>query len=291
MKKVLIIGASGFIGKNLVNRLAKDKELFDVIEADENELNLVQPESISRVLARVKPDCVVNLAAIATLHNNDVQAIYNVNAFGVLNLLECLKNSNFKGRFLLASSALVYGHQTPQIISEDHPTHPMHHYACAKLLAENFCGMYREHFDITVFRLFNVVGCGHRPDFLFPKLVQHFRDRLPSIRLGNIDIARDYVDVRDICNFIAYFLQSARSVHCLHFSSCRATRIRDIIDQLSIITGHVVDVIKDQTFIRACDNPYQCGDNRTLQSLGLGPQYRLNDTLQWMLNEKENSSC
>lgn len=283
-RRVLVIGAGGFTGRHVMAQLA---ERWQPVNAREYGLDLTDPASIGRALDAVKPSAVINLAAIATLEVTDRESIFSVNAFGVLNLLEALDERRFKGRVITASSAYIYGPlQCRTRIPETQPPRPHNLYACAKVLAEYFCAMHANKLDIVVTRPFNAIGRGHRATFLVPKIVKHFRDRVPTIQLGNTAVARSYTDVRDLAAMYEALLEAADPPRLLHLCNSEAVSIADLIGTLSDLTGHSIEVTVNPAFVRANDVLYQCGATDGLKALGFKWNYTLRDTLSWMLDEQ-----
>lgn len=283
-KKILVIGAGGFIGHYLMQHLTRAPERWLPVSGRSHGLNLTEPSTIGRAIDVIKPDAVINLAAIATLAVTNREQIFAVNAFGVLNLLEVLSERNFTGRIITASSAYVYGAaKFEREITEDTPFRPHNLYANAKVLAEGFCDMYRDKLNIVISRPFNAIGCGHRDEFLVPKIVRHFRERAPEIELGNINVARDYTDVRDLARMYELLLGAECVPEALHFCSGKAVSIAELLVTLQRLTGHNIKVRVNQSFIRKNDATYQCGSTSKLQKLGFEWQYSLEQTMQWML--------
>ncbi len=282
-KSVLIIGARGFTGQHLVRELQDD---WITIDSRDHGLDLIDPASIRFAIANTKPDAIVNLGAIATLAETNRDSIFDVNAFGVLNLIEALRDISFTGRLVIASSAYIYGllsdkEPTP----ETQPPRPHNLYACAKALAEHFCNMHSKDMDIVVVRPFNAIGRGHRNTFLVPKIVKHFRERASHIELGNTNIARSYSDIRDVGRMYRAVLEADTPPTVLNFCNPQVVTIDAILACLTELTGHQMKVILNPSFIRSNDVLYQCGTTNLLEKLGFKWKYELRDTLQWMLEE------
>ena len=283
---ILVIGAGGFTGRHLMAHLAANPARWRPVAGRNHGIDLTDAVSIRRGLDAVKPDAVINLAAIATLAVTDRDPIFQVNAFGVLNLLEALAARHFTGRVITASSAYIYGPvDDREPIPEGQPPRPHNLYACAKVLAESFCAMYRDRLDVVVTRPFNAIGRGHRESFLVPKIVRHFRQRAAEIELGNIAVARDYTDVRDIARMYELLLAAQNPPEVLHLCNGTAVSIEALIGELTRLTGQHMDIKVNPAFIRPNDVLYQCGATDSLNALGFRWQYRLADTLGWMLDE------
>jgi nucleoside-diphosphate-sugar epimerase len=170
-------------------------------------------------------------------------------------------------------------------LPESRTPRPHNLYACAKLLAESFCGLYRDQFSIVVTRPFNAIGRGHRETFLVPKLVRHFRERRPEIELGNTDVARDYTDVRDLAAMYALLLEAKSPHECLNLCNGVAVSIATLIERLSAITGHSIRKLVNPSFVRQNDVTYACGATDRLRTLGFQWKHSLDATLEWMVTE------
>jgi GDP-6-deoxy-D-talose 4-dehydrogenase len=280
--RLLVIGSRGFTGQHLIAQL-HDNPAVVVAEAADHGLDLRRPDTIARALDATEPQTVLNLGAISTVATDDVHGLYEINAFGQLNLLQCLAERGFTGRLVFASSASVYGGGAGGMIAEDQPLAPVNHYAFSKQLAENFCRLFVGRFDIVVVRPFNCIGLGQRESFVVPKIVRHFRDRAVAIELGNLEIERDFIDIRDAVRAYEVILTAARPASPVHIASGRTASIRDIILTLEELTDHRMELRVDPALVRSNDVHRQQADITRLQTLGFTPRFSLRDTLGWML--------
>ena len=281
MVRVLVLGSRGFTGRHLCNRLHSNPSVT-VFEASDYGVDLRRPATVQRCLAETRPEVVVNLAAVSFVGGSDYKGIYDVNAFGHLNLLKELKHSGFAGRLIFASSANIYGNNTPTTITEQLSPNPVNHYSCSKVLAENFCTMFRDQFEIIVVRPFSCIGVGQKPHFLVPKIVQHFRERQPFIELGNIDVERDFSDIRDIAANYMLLIHTDKKCDVVHFCSNETYSIKQIISMLEEISNHKIDVRMNPQCGREKDLLYQRGSDTRVLSLGFVRRYSMRDTLEWM---------
>ena len=282
MTTTLIIGSGGFTGPHVVQHFREDLG-HEVHGSKDYGVDVTKPDTIRAALDTIKPDIVINLAGVATLKVEDERRIYEINGFGVLNILKALTDMGFAGHFVTASSGYVYGNVTPDVITESMIPVAANHYSCATLLAEHFCDMMRGKFLISAARVFNCIGRGHLDHFLVPKIVRHFRERAPHIELGNTQIQRDSVDIRDIARMYGAVATHANPPHLLNFCSGTTHSIADIIAILHDLTGHNINVTTNPAFMRSSDNPYMCGSNARLKNIGFTNRYNLRNTLQWML--------
>jgi len=136
---------------------------------------------------------------------------------------------------------------------------------------------------LVITRPFNYTGPGQGIDFVIPKLVDHFRRRAPSVRLGNLHVQREYNDVRFVCDAYLRLLQDAPPGT---YNVCTGVTydFNAVLGALQDITGHSLQVNVDPALVRANEVHRLCGDPARLNAaIGPVPGWRLQDTLAWML--------
>lgn len=278
--RILLTGADGFTGRHFIERAAAGGHEVVALRAD-----LTQADAVAREVASTEADAAVHLAAIAFVGHADERAFYDVNLFGTLNFLRALKLASRPWRkVLVASSANVYGNCERSPIPESQVPAPVNHYATSKLAMEH---MVRARFDdlpLVIARPFNYTGPGQSPDFVIPKLVDHFRRRAPRIALGNLHVRREYNDVRFVCEAYLRLLSAAGSPGTCNVCTGRTYSFDETLDTLQRLTGHRIEVQVDPGLVRANEVHTLCGDPARLQqAIGELPAYSLEDTLRWML--------
>ena len=294
---VLITGLRGFTGHYLGTALrACGARVVGLVQgsaqgADEIACDLTDARAVRAAVALVRPTQVVHLAALAFVGEADTRAFYDVNLFGTLNLLEAL--ADLPGvmdaplsKVLIASSANVYGTPEVEVISEAVCPAPVNHYACSKLAMEHMARTWMERLPIVIARPFNYTGVGQDEKFLIPKIVNHFKRRAPLIELGNLDVARDFSDVRDVVAAYLGLLDAPQSTgQTVNVCSGKAHALRDVLAMASTISGHTLDVRVNPAFVRTNEISVLRGSHDKLtQATGFEPHFALNDTLNWMLN-------
>ena len=144
--------------------------------------------------------------------------------------------------------------------------------------------MWADRLPLLITRPFNYTGVGQETRYLIAKIVDHFRRRASVIELGNLDIARDFSDVRAVAAAYGDLLASDAQSETVNICSGTSYTLRDIIALCETISGHRIDVTVNPAFVRANDVKTLSGDPTRLQRLI--PQWRaipLEDTLRWML--------
>jgi nucleoside-diphosphate-sugar epimerase len=285
MSRVLVTGCSGFTGHHLAQRLqASGHEVFDP-EADGRTFDLTRPETLAAVIAEARPDYVIHLAAQSFVAHEDTSAFYRVNTVGTTRLLDALLACGTRPRrVVLASSANVYGNAVADPIAEATPAAPVNHYAASKVAMELLAATYADRLPIVITRPFNYTGPGQSAQFLVPKLVEHFADRRPAIELGNLDVVRDFSDVRAVVEAYVRLLSVERPPPVVNLCSGVGRSLRQVMDDLAELSGHRIEVRVNPAFVRASEVHRLVGSAATLRAaLGDLPHQDFRETLAWML--------
>lgn len=296
MKKVFITGINGFTGRYLaaalaatgyeVHGLVHSEEAKPVIEGATLHVgSLADSGRLTTILQDVHPDAVAHLAAIAFVAHGDVDAIYRTNVVGTRNLLEALvKSDKSLDSVLLASSANVYGNLTAGVLDEDTPLKPANDYAVSKLAMEYVAGLYIDRLPIVIARPFNYTGVGQSESFLIPKIVHHVRRHAPVIELGNLDVARDFSDVRVTVEYYVQLLAAKLAGQTFNICSGKAYTLRQVLDMARSISGHDFKVVVNPAFVRANEVRTLTGNpERVISAVGAVEVVPLEETLRWML--------
>ncbi len=279
MKRILLTGSKGFTGRYLVPLLHEQDYEVSALASD-----LTHKESLAKEISDFEPDAVIHLAGISYVPAATGTEVYHVNTVGTQNLLDaCISAKKTPERVIIASTANVYG-RTSGVLAEDIPPAPVNHYGCSKLAMEFIAKTYEEHFKVIITRPFNYTGVGQSPNFLLPKIVEHFAKRAPTIQLGNIDISRDFSDVRWIADAYVHLLESPDAKGTYNLCSGVAHSIKEIIAHLSALTRHEITINVDPNLVRANDILYQVGSNERLRLQFSKAPIALEETLDWMLN-------
>ncbi|MFD1383504.1 NAD-dependent epimerase/dehydratase family protein [Rhodanobacter aciditrophus] len=279
--KVLITGGAGFTGSFLKRYLeSKGLKCFNL---SSNILNL---EELKNEIKLLDPDYVVHLAAVSFSNFDDLSKYYNVNVVGTVNLLEAIKllPSNKYKRIILASSAAVYGNHSSGVLSEDMTPYPVNHYGCSKLSMEHIAQTYSDFMNILVVRPFNYVGPGQNGIFLIPKIIDAYK-RDSSLELGNLDVSREFNDIRDVCDAYFKLLNSDfSSGEIVNICSGRLVSLEDIIKLTNEIFNTDKEVAVNPLFVRENEIKSLCGDPSKLQSIAkMEWRYDIRDTLLSMV--------
>jgi len=283
-KKVLVTGSAGFTGYYVLNELRVHG--YQVVEPTPKSFDLRDYDSVLTLVKKVKPNYVIHLAALSFVGHDNINEIYETNLLGSINLLRALDEANLNlSKVILASSANIYGNVDIGKISESQPANPANHYGISKYSMEMIANQWKDRLPILITRPFNYTGVGQAEHFLVPKVVKHFQQRATDIELGNIDVYRDFSDVRDIAKWYIDLLGSDDTVLKINLCSGNLTSLRNIIDELNDIAGYEINVKVNPSFVRANEIKVLCGDNQLLKSIvNIKESNSLSETLRWMFH-------
>lgn len=292
---LLVTGASGFTGQYLLQE-AKKQNFFCVsltqhkptqsheICSDQTiALNLLDAKSVNDAVRRIAPEYVVHLAAVAFVGYDNVADFYQTNLVGTTNLLDAVFNhAPSVKKILIASSANVYGNVVDMPINEQTSPAPVNHYGMSKLCMEMAASLYAN-LPITVVRPFNYTGPGQVDDFLVPKIVRAFATQQSVIELGNVDVSRDFSDVRDVVDAYLKILQLPCPAPLFNICSGTAVALKQIIDILSELAGYEINMKINPEFVRSDEIKILYGSPALLEaSIGQYRKYTLEETLTSM---------
>lgn len=295
--RTLITGVNGFTGRYLAAQLASQgHEVHGLVHSDASEqipgvaalhrADLTDAARVAAAVSEIAPDRVAHLAAIAFVAHADVESMYHTNILGTRNLLEALANcAKSPQSVLLASSANIYGNAREGVLDESTPLAPANDYGVTKVALEYVAGLYRERLPLILARPFNYTGRGQSTDFIIPKIAAHVRRRSPEIELGNLDVSRDFSDVRVVVDAYGRLLDSPAAVGgTFNVCSGRAVSLKEVLDLFRELSGHQFTVVVNPAFVRANEVRVLCGTATRLEAT-IGPLNMppFKDTLRWML--------
>jgi nucleoside-diphosphate-sugar epimerase len=295
-ERILVTGAAGFTGRHLCRLLmARGHRVFGLTERATDVLDdgvtalsadLLDAPALRAAIAAAAPGQVVHLAGIAFAGDGAAEPVYRVNLLGTLALLEALAANGHGARgVLLPSTGAVYAASTMPL-TEDAPVAPGSHYAASKLAMETMARLFAARLPLIVARPFNYTGPGQREPFLVPKIVRHFAQRASVIELGNVDVARDFLDVYAVVDAYARLLDEPNAIGAtFNLCSGHAVAVRDIVAQLEAIAAHRVTIRINPAFVRP-DEPARIvgAADRLVRCIGPLRGKPFAETLAEMLN-------
>ena len=297
MGTALVTGLSGFTGRYVARELETrgyevvGLEQGSTLDTAHSGLDLRDGPRLTEFVTALQPRVVIHLAAIAFVAHGDVSDMYTSNIVGTRNLLAALAACDTAPeKVLLASSANVYGNANVATLDENCPAQPENDYAVSKYAMELMARQWRTQLPIVMVRPFNYTGVGQAGAFLLPKLVDHFARREARVELGNIDVYRDFNDVRVVAAAYARLLDKGVPGEVYNVCSGRAYSIKDVLALLADLAGYSIEVDINPAFVRANEVKKLVGSNRKLAAaIGELELIPLADTLEWMFRAKTSA--
>jgi GDP-4-dehydro-6-deoxy-D-mannose reductase len=303
-RKVLVTGASGFVGAHLLRLLEADPDneihawTRDVVPEGGRArwvvLEVADRQAVAGAIAATRPDIVFHLAGAAHVGQSfgSVTETLATNVMGTANLLDALRDQHVGARTLVIGSSTVY-RPSEEALTENSPVGPTSPYGLSKLAQERLAirASHEDDLDVLVVRSFNHFGPGQAPSFFAPAFAWQIAEieaglRPPEIRVGNLDARRDLTDVRDTVR--AYHLLMERGARGEVYNMCsgRAYRVGDVLDAMTRRSRVDVRVHVDPALLRPTDNPVVLGSYARLEAAtGWTPTISLERTIDDLLDD------
>lgn len=290
--KLMVTGEAGFVGGFIRQALVSENNAYNFELIPSPNLELRDADGLARICAEIAPDHVIHLAAQSFVPEsfNNPRETYEINFLGTLNLLQALQQSGFKGRLLFVGSGDTYGLVAPEALplTENSPLRPRNPYAVSKVAAEALCYQWSqtEGMDIVMVRPFNHIGPTQSDQFVvsdFAKQVMEIKlgCRSPEICVGDIDVTRDFTDVRDVVRAYLMLLSCAGgSGEAYNVCSGREHSIREILERLLTLAKVTANIRQDHARLRASEQRRVYGAYDKLHSAtGWQPEIGLEQSL------------
>jgi len=282
--KVIIIGASGFVGGYLAREL--ESAGHSTVKVDLPEVNLLNADQVESLIESVKPDAVVNLAAISSVGASwkcPADTI-SVNVNGTLNLLEAIRKHAPQAKTLLIGSAEEYAiSKGNKALKETDPLEASNPYGISKIAQENFAQLYRKKYGMKIIctRSFNHTGVGQTTTFALPSFVKQVAaidksGKPGKILVGNLSAYRDFSDVEDVVHVYRMLLEDENEFDTYNVGSGIANRIEDLLkDVILKFTPIDIEIVVDPEKVRPVETPYLCADNTRVKKYWNGTDIRV----------------
>lgn len=276
----LVTGIEGFTGRYVQAELEANGHMVVGLKSDLTDVDAVVNEIID-----LQPEAVIHLAGLAFVGENDANSFYEVNLVGTRNLLGALaKHASNLSNILVTSSANVYGNSTGGVLDESVIPNPSNDYAVSKLAMEYMTHLWSHKLSFCIVRPFNYTGVGQDGRFLIPKIVRHFRDKKPIIELGNLDVWREFGDVRTVASIYRMLIENCPKSETLNVCTGQTYSLKEVIALCEKLTGHKIEIKVNPDFVRENEVRELKGDNsRLLNRVENFNIYTFEETLNWML--------
>ncbi len=306
--RILITGINGFVGRHIardfvqkghtVYGIGRTKDLsFPTENATIRycSVDIADHKALSEAVQALWPDTVIHLAAVSEVSacRADISSACDSNIKGTLHLLQTAASMDVPPHLIFVSSGQVYGHaDTAHMpLTEDKPLSPENEYAFMKACGEAAVAFYCQQYSVpsTILRPFNHFGPFQKLGFIVPdvchqivRIEQGLQD--PVVQVGNMDVSRDFLDIRDIVS--AYRMASllSPSGKTYNIASATPTSIRTLVTMLIGLSTVPIEVVSRAGKQRDRDLSCLYGDNSAFcQDTGWSPVYALEESLAYTL--------
>jgi GDP-4-dehydro-6-deoxy-D-mannose reductase len=304
VRRVLITGGTGFVGVHLIQFLKNKFSDIVVIALGDSKspqepgveyyhLDIRTADEIRSVVRKVSPTHIYHLAGISAVDVSwsNPRLTFEVNVVGTSNLFEAAMSLPSPPRILNVSTSQVYA-SSSLILTESSSINPGNPYAASKAMAELLRVGYRKSIGggIITTRSFNHTGPGQPPHFVLPSIAKQFAEmeaglRPPRLAVGNLEVKRDFTDVRDIVRAYFALLDQGRTDEVYNVCSGSALRLADAIGKFEAISGRAVEIATDPERLRPDEVLQIVGDPTKIRAeTGWSPQIPLEKTIRDLLD-------
>ena len=301
--KALVVGGGGFVGPYLVKHLKEEQGMEVYVTKTEKEtldmdcsgiynLDILELSQVAELLNKIRPDYIFHLAAqssVAYSWKNPGLTI-DVNIKGCVNLLDGIRQLDYKPRVLLIGSGEEYGHikdgECP--IVEDNVLRPGNIYAATKSCQNMLGKIYSDAYDMDVMmvRAFNHIGPNQTPVFVVADFCKQVADiengqAEPVIYVGNLSARRDFTDVRDVVRAYAMLVKDGKRGETYNVGRGHAVAIQEILERIVALSDKDIEVRVDESKLRPVDVPMIEPDiTKIRETVGWEPEIELETTLK-----------
>jgi GDP-4-dehydro-6-deoxy-D-mannose reductase len=306
VKRILVTGCDGFVGA-IAARTFVEQGLH-VLGADignapkrfrgqeYTQADLAQLDQVKRLVTKGKPDAIVHLAAQSSAGRSFTEPHDTIrnNVLATLNLLEAIRGAGHPIRMLAVGSADEYGPVDPSHLPlvEARPPHPANPYALSKSIQTQLCSTFHALYgvDVVVTRSFNHTGPGQTDTFVLPSFARQIVEikcklRDPVMEVGNIEIKRDFLDVRDVIRAYRALLDSGKPGEIYNVCSGKSYSLKELLHKLGAIAGVRVEIQVREDRIRPLDTQELRGNKlKITRDTGWSPSIPIDETLRSLLD-------
>jgi len=312
VKKILITGFSGFVSHHFLDLLENngisanikgidlnppqfEKDYFKHIKYSFETIDLLNRDKVESTIAGFRPDFILHLASFSSVAYSWKEPIKsfqnNTNIF--LNLIESVRCLSVPSRILSIGSSEEYGNvEVAHLpLTEDQNLMPVSPYAVSRVSQEHLSRIYANGYglDIIMTRSFNHIGPHQRDIFVVPSIVKQLveiskKGKTGELMVGDIDIIRDFTDVRDVASAYYLLLNYGKSGEIYNVCSGKGFSIREIIEKIRNILNIEVTIRRKQDLIRPTENRVIVGSNQKIcNHLRWKLKYNLDQSLKDMI--------
>ncbi len=303
--RICITGIGGFAGSFLAELLLSEAhEIHGILSPRNDRSNLTAIENrvtlysgdlcesnvAVSLLDAIRPDGLILLAsnAIPSRSFEQPREVLHTNSLVIINIYEALRTLHLGPRVLCVSSADVYQADPERTLNESSTVRPLNPYGISKYVQELLCGYYRQVHALPsiVVRPFAFTGPRQKPNFAVPSFARQIAEiehgkKEAVIEVGNLDVVRDYSDVRDIVRGFAATFFHGKDGEVYNLCSGIGTKVREILETLVGYASIPINIKESEARLRPFDPMRVVGDHsKATQEIHWVPTIPLSTTLK-----------
>lgn len=292
--KILLFGASGFIGKAIRKNLSSDHEVIAAVRSlspadNEETVDLLDKNNVADVINRIQPDAIINSAGIVDPGADTMQ-----NVEFTRNILEAVLASDVQiKRIIISGSAGEYGRiQDGELpVDELTPLRADAGYGLAKKQEEQTALEFRDKgLPVVVARIFNPIGVGMAEKFLVSRIKKQIDEYIAgdrkTLEISRKDSERDYIAVEDIATAVRALIEG-NPTHGVYNIGSGVSMSNGELLQLMVSSSKIED---DPEIVETSAEPEplvasQADIARIQQEFHWEPHYRIADIVEEIMND------
>jgi len=307
--KALITGVTGFIGSYLAEYLlAKGMIIYGTFHRESIEdiahlkdkitlskCDVRNQATVQKIVKKSNPDFIFHLAAQSRPDiswKNPVETM-ETNVMGTVYVFESVRQLGLDPKILVTGSSAEYGliGENEPPIKEDHPLLPVSPYGVSKVAQDLLAYQYFKNYGMKMIRVRIFGATGPRKvgdacsDFAKQIVKIECGKAEPIIRVGNLEVKRDLMDVKDTLEAFWLLMEKGKIGDVYNICSSKVIKIGDILNKFLEISGRSVKIEVDPKKLRPSDEPIVVGDSSKIRKdCGWMPAIPIEKTLEDTLN-------
>jgi GDP-4-dehydro-6-deoxy-D-mannose reductase len=305
LERVLVTGCWGFVGRNLISKLAAEGfEVWGVDKSSTDEqfagkdfvsLDLTDGDKVRALIGKIKPAYIVHLAAQSSAGRSIDNPLATIitNLLPTLHILDTVRLAPGKTRLLAVGSADEYG-QVEAVhlpLMEARQTQPCNPYGLSKVLQSQCCSAYASLYgvDVVITRSFNHTGPWQTDTFVLPSFAKQIVEikyglRDPEIEVGDIEVKRDFLDVRDVVEAYISLLYKGKTGEVYNVCSGKAYSLRELLNRMCKIAGIDLSIrVREERTRRVDPRELRGNKLKITRDTGWSPKIPIEETLRSLL--------
>lgn len=304
--RIIITGGTGFVGSHLADSLSNQKHKLLLISKSDTKKDNIKNihdkvihkkaditnfERIGKIMDDFGPDMIIHLAGETSHSKSFERPMDDVdsNAKSTLFLLEKIRKTNSRCRFVLGSTFIVIGRPAKLPVNEKTSCNPTTIYGANRLTSENYCKIYHEVYgiDARIFRITNSYGPREQIipnknaiNYLIHKAFKG--EEITIFHKGKF--FRDFIFISDVISGINSIIKKGRSGNLYWISSGQKTWFYQFGNILHEFTNAPIRYVITPTYTKKVDVGNFVVDNHKLRSLGWNPKVQLKEGIQMTLD-------